>query len=64
VSSRRKGLPSDHHVGDERRFLAHVDRIAKLDVGWNDWGTPEAIERSVPAMGVLPPWQAPLRAAG
>jgi len=33
-------------------------------VGWSDWGTPEAIEQTLAAMGVFPPWQAPLRAAG
>ena len=27
------------------------------DCGWSDWGTPEAIERSFAAMGVVPPWR-------
>ncbi|TMA37761.1 MAG: hypothetical protein E6J79_09245 [Deltaproteobacteria bacterium] len=42
-------FPSDHHVGDERRFRTHVARMARLVLA---------------AMGVLPPWRAPLRAAG
>jgi len=33
------------------------------DLGWSDWGTPEAIERSFAAMGVVPPWRQPIRAA-
>jgi len=28
------------------------------DFGWSDWGTPEAIERSFAAIGVVPPWRA------
>jgi hypothetical protein len=26
------------------------------DLGWSDWGTPEAIERTFAAMGMVPPW--------
>ena len=51
-----------------RDFLAripeHMAVVRAADVGWSDWGTPEAIEQTLAAMGVFPPWQAPLRAAG
>jgi len=51
-----------------RDFLArvpeHLAVVRAADVGWSDWGTPEAIEQTLAAMGVFPPWQAPLRAAG
>ena len=33
------------------------------DLGWSDWGTPEAIEESFAAMGVVPPWQGRVEAA-
>jgi hypothetical protein len=26
-------------------------------LGWSDWGTPEAIERTFAALGLTPPWQ-------
>src|SRR5205807_570380 len=103
-------FPSDHHIGDERKFRTHVARMARLvdahpdriallgvdperlasayptiapwnfsrdflaripehlmvtrapGVRWSDWGTPEAIERSLAASGIQPPWQLPLRA--
>jgi len=51
-----------------RDFLAripeHLAVVRAADVGWSDWGTPGAIELTLAAMGVLPPWQAPLCAAG
>ena len=50
-----------------RDFLAHVpDALLALrvgDVGWSDWGTPEAIERSLLVLGVVPPWYGPSHAA-
>jgi hypothetical protein len=27
------------------------------DLGWSDWGTPGASERSFAAIGVVPPWR-------
>ena len=33
------------------------------DLGWSDWGTPEAIERSFAAIGVVPPWRERVDAA-
>jgi len=42
-------------------FLARIpDHLVVTradDLGWSDWGTPEAIERSFAAMGVVPPWR-------
>ena len=42
-------------------FLARIpDHLAVMradDLGWSDWGTPEAVERSFAAMGVVPPWR-------
>jgi mannose-1-phosphate guanylyltransferase len=39
-----------------RDFLARVPEhllvVPAADVGWSDWGTPEAIERTVEAMGL------------
>ena len=47
-------------------FLAHVPQhlmVARADdLGWSDWGTPEAIERTLAALHVVPPWRAPLSA--
>lgn len=44
-----------------RDFLAHVPRhliVARADdLGWSDWGTPEAIERTFATLGIVPPWQ-------
>ncbi len=37
-----------------------VDRAH--DLGWSDWGTPEAIERTFATMGLVPPWRVPQRA--
>ena len=49
-----------------RGFLSRVSKhlvVARADdLGWNDWGTPEAIERSFAAMGLVPPWHAPVGA--
>ena len=49
-----------------RDFLARVPRhlmVARAgDLGWSDWGTPEAIERTLAALRVVPPWRAPLSA--
>ena len=44
-----------------RDFLAHVtDALLALrvdDVGWSDWGTPEAVERTLLSLRVVPPWR-------
>ena len=49
-----------------RDFLARVPRhlmVARAnDLGWSDRGTPEAIERTLAALHVVPPWRAPLSA--
>jgi len=49
-----------------RDFLARVPQhlmVARADdLGWSDWGTPEAIERTLAAPHVVPPWRAPLSA--
>jgi len=48
-------------------FLSHIPEHLVVtradDLGWSDWGTPEAIERSFAAMGVVPPWRGPVEAA-
>jgi len=48
-------------------FLSHIPEHLVVtradDFGWSDWGTPEAIERSFAAMGVVPPWRGPVEAA-
>jgi mannose-1-phosphate guanylyltransferase len=45
-----------------RDFLAHVpEALLALrvgDVGWSDWGTPEAVERTLRDLSVVPPWLA------
>ena len=41
----------------EHLMVARAD-----DLGWSDWGTPEAIERTLAALGVVPLWCAPLSA--
>lgn len=50
-----------------RDFLARIPQhllVARADdVGWSDWGTPEAIERTCATMGIVPPWRAPQRAS-
>ena len=49
-----------------RDFLARVPEhlmVARADdLGWSDWGTPEAIERTLAALRVVPPWRVPLAA--
>jgi len=49
-----------------RDFLARVPQhlmVARAgDLGWSDWGTLEAIERTLAALHVVPPWRAPLSA--
>jgi mannose-1-phosphate guanylyltransferase len=49
-----------------RDFLARVPQhlmvVRAGDLGWSDWGTPEAIERTLAALHVVPPWRAPLSA--
>ena len=46
-----------------KEFLARIPQHLAVacadDVGWSDWGTPEAIERSFAAMGMVPPWHRP-----
>jgi mannose-1-phosphate guanylyltransferase len=39
------------------RIPEHLVVTRADDLGWSDWGTPEAIERSFAAMGVVPPWR-------
>ena len=36
-----------------------VWEVVPDELGWSDWGTPETIERSFAAMGVVPPWRRP-----
>ena len=42
-------------------FLAHIPRdliaLRCGATGWNDWGTPEAIERTFATLGQVPPWR-------
>ncbi len=42
-------------------FLSHIPEHLVVtradDLGWSDWGTPQAIDRSFAAMGVIPPWR-------
>jgi len=45
-------FPSDHDIRDETAFRRHVARMASL----------EAIERTLEALRVVPPWRAPLSA--
>jgi mannose-1-phosphate guanylyltransferase len=49
-----------------RGFLSRVSEHLVVtradDLGWSDWGTPEAIERSFAEMGLVPPWQARIEA--
>jgi mannose-1-phosphate guanylyltransferase len=46
-----------------RDFLARIPQhlvVARADdLGWSDWGTPEAIERTFATMGIVPPWRVP-----
>ena len=45
------------------RMPEHLVVTHAGDVGWSDWGTREAIERSLAAIGVVPPWQGRVDAA-
>jgi len=45
-------FPSDHDMRDETAFRRHVARMASL----------EAIERTLEALRIVPPWRAPLSA--
>jgi mannose-1-phosphate guanylyltransferase len=49
-----------------RDFLTRVPEhlvVARADdVGWSDWGTPEAVERTFATMGLVPPWRVPQQA--
>ena len=44
-----------------RDFLGRIPEhlvVARGDrLGWSDWGTPEAIERTFAALGLTPPWR-------
>jgi mannose-1-phosphate guanylyltransferase len=46
-----------------RDFLARIPQHLLVtradDLGWSDWGTPEAIERTFAAMGWQPAWRSP-----
>lgn len=70
--ARLASLPTDPEALDKayddlpswnlsRDFLARISRhlvVARADdLGWSDWGTPEAIERSFATMGLVPPWR-------
>src|SRR5262249_51583046 len=49
-----------------RAFLARIPEHLAVtradDVGWSDWGTREAIERTFATMGLVPPWRVPQQA--
>jgi hypothetical protein len=44
-----------------RDFLQHIPEHLVVTrgehLGWSDWGTPEAIERTFAALGMTPPWR-------
>lgn len=44
------------------RIPEHLVVVRADNVGWSDWGTPEAVERTFAAMGLVPPWRVPQRA--
>jgi mannose-1-phosphate guanylyltransferase len=50
-----------HPWSFSRDFLAripeHMVALRAARVGWSDWGTPEAIERTLSALGRALPWQ-------
>jgi len=46
------------------RIPEHLVVTRADDLGWSDWGTPEAIERSFAAIGMVPPWRGPAEAVG
>lgn len=43
-----------------RAFLERIPRELAVvrgdDLGWSDWGTPEAVERTFASLGIVPPW--------
>jgi mannose-1-phosphate guanylyltransferase len=45
------------------RMPEHLVVTRAGDVGWSDWGTRAAIERSLAAIGVVPPWRGRVDAA-
>ena len=45
------------------RIPEHLVVTRANDLGWSDWGTPEAIERSFAAIGLVPPWRGRFEAA-
>lgn len=51
-----------------RDFLADIPEALGVlqvgDVGWSDWGTPEAVERTLLGLNLVPPWHAHARTAG
>src|SRR5262249_36479700 len=52
------GLPSwNFSQGFLSRIPEHLAVTRADDLGWSDWGTPEAIERSLSALGLVPPWR-------
>ena len=48
--------------GPVYRYKVNLMVARAGDLGWSDWGTPEAIERTLAALHVVPPWRAPLSA--
>jgi mannose-1-phosphate guanylyltransferase len=50
-----------------RDFLAHIPEellaLPVADVGWSDWGTPEAVERTLRDLHITPPWRAAVATA-
>ncbi len=45
------------------RIPEHLVVTRADDLGWSDWGTPEAIERAFAAIGMVPPWRQSAEAA-
>jgi len=39
------------------RVPEHLIVTRADDLGWSDWGTPEAVERTFATLGVVPPWR-------
>ncbi len=46
------------------RIPQHLVVARADDLGWSDWGTPEAIERTFATLGMIPPWRVPQLATG
>lgn len=50
-----------------RDVLAHISQhllvVRGEGLGWSDWGTPEAVERTFAALGLVPSWAAARRAS-